>query len=582
MTAAQAATVISNWVDVTQQAANPVLASQSAATNQANLNTILSAVPNGATIYFPANATPYSFTGAITLPAKMLTLQGQGENRAGSPATAYTMLELTTAGDALFTLDANSYWYTTFNDICFLAGVVQNSTGACAVNVNGNVGVNFRRCSWQSTSSSNSWYNCINMLGDSGSGSGNQTVIDGCNFSDWTNYGVALSASGSSLVVTSSVFQGNQLSTPAAAGIQCGWVGALQIDNCDIVGCVNNLLVNPVAASSEVAASIYFDDAAGSCLLITGTGATVRCKFTNCSFTVAAGSTAYNAVQVNSTSTTAGGLDFVGCNVLNTFGNSSTSTNGFSITGAADFRISDCNISGWDGAGIALTGMSTSGLTKPVIINNIIGPSCGYGGNGTGIAVTSTNAFGYFTVQGNVISGNTVNWSQTANITIASGSNLMITNNPGFLTPVPLITALLINTATPGQAAASAFLPIGVYQISGYYVGTIGATVAGHSFQWAASGGLVAAGTALLQSSVVIPLTAVATTATFDISADATYTTALPMLTATTAADIQTAALELSLTVTTAGTLTLNCFNATAADTISLGVGGNIQISKIA
>jgi hypothetical protein len=465
MTSTQAGQVITNWIDVTQQAANPVLASNSASANNAALGTILSNAPNGATIYFPGNSSAYQFTGAITFPAKAFTFQGQGQNRAGSPATAYTMLELVTnAGNPLFTLDATNYWYTSFNDICFLAGVTQNSTGACAVNVNGNVGVNFRRCSWQAASSS-SWYNCINMLGDSSSSSGNQAVVDGCNFAGWTNYGIALSAQESSLVVTSSVFQGNQLASPAAAGIQCGWVGALQINNCDIVGCTNNLLINPVNANSEVAASIfvtntYFDDSSGSCILITGTGPTVRCKFIECSFTVATGSTAYNAVQVNSTyayTTTSGqGLDFICCNVVNTFGNTSTSTNGFNITGAADFRIIECNIAGWPGSGITVTPIATLGVTKTAIRGNTIGPCAGYGANGTGITLASSSNYGNISITNNDLSGNT-----TAAVSDSSTVTTSVKNINGNIGWGPLL-GTVTTAATTTSASATIALVTGM------------------------------------------------------------------------------------------------------------------------
>jgi hypothetical protein len=70
----------------------------------------------------------------------------------------------------------------------------------------------------------------------------------------------------------------------------------------------NSPLSNPTSGLVVAACFItntYFDDSNGSCVKITGAGATVRCLFSSCSFTCSSTTAGLSAVEV-STSVAAG------------------------------------------------------------------------------------------------------------------------------------------------------------------------------------------------------------------------------------------------------------------------------------
>lgn len=435
---------ISGWIDVTQQS-TPVLTTNSAATNVSNMNTILSNAKNGATIYIPGGI--YLFNAALTMPQKMFTFQGQGSNRAGSPATAFTELQMSAnlAGNFIAVASPNAslnYWYTTFNNIAFTAGVAQ--TAGAMIASQSNVGINVINCSFQGTSSSLTLFNCIDFTAAAAGGEGgNETIVYGCNMSQYTGNGIIVNSPASSLSVANCVIQGQYgTSTQAAvSGITGSNVGALQIINCDILGSVNNLLLNPNNSASPVqvvasvfVTNVYFDNAFGSCIKITGTGATVRCRFDTCSFTTSNASTAFSAVEMSSTFAYAvggSGIDFVNCNVLNTFGTTGT-TNGFIISGMADFSIVDCRVAGWTN-GIQVTPIATAGRTTVQILGNTIGSTGGYGVNTVGILLNAGSAaYGAISVMDNNLLNNTTAFTNSATVTTTANNNIYTMNNLGY------------------------------------------------------------------------------------------------------------------------------------------------------
>lgn len=430
------------WIDVTANTIALITPAQSAAVNTANMATLLSGAPNGSTIFFPSGL--YQFNGAWTYPgatAKMFIFKGVGSNRAGSPATTFTELRWTAnvGGDIITLPGSGNGWYTEFHSLCFTSSATQ-SAGAL-INVNGNVGTNFRDCSFQSVATGQTWFDVLlggGVGGGAANNSWNSAVIDNCSFQGFTNSAIRVNSSGSSLVVTGCVIQGQWGSTTqvAAACISAGWVGALQIIGCDVLGAVNNLLINPVAASSEVCASIhctntYFDFAFGSCMKVTGTGATVRCKFDTCTFTTSNAGTGFSAIELaGSFVYTVGGQDvaFVNCNVYNTFGTTGT-TNGILITNAADVSFVNVKVAGWTN-GYNVTPMA-SNKTNLQIIGGTIGPSGGYGANTVGLLIAA-GAYKGLTIRANNCINNTTNMTLGAVTVLAGeGSLYAITENAG-------------------------------------------------------------------------------------------------------------------------------------------------------
>ncbi len=389
---------LNGWYDVTKYGVSPT---NSATMNSTALAALLAgsgsgAAPAGSTIYFPGGT--YSFNALITV-GDQFVFQGQGTNYSGG----YTILVQTANVGGLFTHTAGQ-WYSQYRDITFSAAIAQ--TSGAAVNVNNNVGTNFYRCQFQGQSATATWYDAIDYVG---ANSANSTIVEDCQLGGFTHYGIYLNSAGASLVAINTVIQGiyGTTSQVAAAGICTIEAGALQLDNCDILGSTNNLLLAPTSGnvvSSVFATNTYFDNASGSCIKITGAGATVRTKFSSCSFTLASTATGFAAVEVSTTyAGGAAGLDFVNCNVLNTFGTSGTSYGFNFISGAADVTLLDCRVAGWT-TGIAVTPLS--GVTAIQIQSGTVGTCGGYSGNTTGINL-GAGAYASILIQGVNLVGNT-------------------------------------------------------------------------------------------------------------------------------------------------------------------------------
>lgn len=417
---------LSGWYDVTSYG---VLTTNTAAQDITAMNALLVLAPNGSTIYFPPGI--FLFNALWTMPAaKSFTFQGNGSNRAGSPATAFTEIQLTAILGATFITIASGLWYTQFRDICFTTTAVQTS-GYC-VDSNGNVGINFRGCTWQGVSGG-TWFSLINYAGTNG---GNSSLVEHCNMGGFTSLGINVDSNGSSVVVSHSVIQGiwGTSTQCATACISCLQVGALQIDNCDILGAVNNILSAPTVGkvcASLFANNTYFDNSLGSCIKVSGAGATVRIKFNACSMTTSNAGTAFTAIEIAGTFVftvaAAQGVDIVGCNILNTFATTGT-TNGVLCTNAADILISGCRVSGWTN-GVQITPITS--VTAPVIVGNIIGSSGGYGVNTVGILLNA-GTYASQTIVGNNLMNNTTAITDNTTVNTTANNNRIIQKNQGF------------------------------------------------------------------------------------------------------------------------------------------------------
>lgn len=451
------------WIDVTANSIALVTPAQSAATNTTNMATLLSGAPNGSTIFFPHGL--YQFSGAWVYPAataKMFIFKGEGSNRAGSPATTFTELRwITNVGGDIITLPSSGNgWYTEFQSLTFTSSATQ-SAGAL-VNINGNVGTNFRDCSFQSVATGQTFFDVLFGAGGA-TNSWNSAVIENCSFQGFTNSAIRVNASGSSLVISNCVIQGQWGTTAqiAAACVSGGWVGALQIVACDILGAVNNLLLNPVLASSEVCASVqctntYFDFAMGSCVKITGTGATVRCKWDTCTFTTSNAGTGFSAVEIAGSNVFAAGgqdLAFVNCNIYNTFATTGT-TNGVLITNAADVSFTNCKVAGWTN-GYNITPMASNKTNVQVTVGTV-GPSGGFGGNSVGFLIAA-GAYKGLQIRGCNVIGNTTNLTLGAVTVLAGeGSAFAITDSAG-INPRGSVGVIVVPASAVAQVNLTGF-----------------------------------------------------------------------------------------------------------------------------
>jgi hypothetical protein len=440
------------YLDVTANSIAIVSPGNTAAANVTAINAILAGAPSGTTIFFPKGE--YSFNAAWTWPSKFFYLLGQGQNRDGAESELKWTSNV--AGNCITLTDG--FWYSRFTNLTFTTTVDQ--TAGYAIQCGNNVGINFQNCTWQTAGGF--FNNCVGF--DSGGNAGNSCFMDKCIVSGFKGTGIRVSSAGTSVVISDTQVLGQwgpSSSTPASAqalaGISGGWVGALQINDCDVIGCQNNLLLNPSLAGGEVCASVfctntYFDNSGGSCIKITGTGATVRCRFDTCSFTTAGtnfttAGTNLSAVELASTFAYAAGgqgLDFVNCNVLNTFATTGT-TNGFLISGTADFSIGNSRISGWTN-GVQVTPIATAGRTQCQINNNTIGAAAGFASNGTGILLNAGSAaYGSMVIESNILDGNTTA-PITDNSAVAPANQKSVNGNPG--TVAGGLTALASGGAT--------------------------------------------------------------------------------------------------------------------------------------
>jgi hypothetical protein len=417
----------SGWIDVTRQGANSLSTGASGSANNTALAAIMAAAPSGSVLYFPPGW--YTFASTITIPAKVFIFQGSGAGLNGA-LSAFTWTT-NNAGDWITQTSAD--YYMQFRDMGFITQLSQ-SAGA-VISVNGNANNHIYNCVFTGLSSSQTLFNCINFNGTNG---GEESIVYGCDFTNFTGTAIICNSNLETVVIDSITINGGLSGTTGAAcGVNIILGGAVQINNSDIIGCNNDLLINPVV--STVVASVfcvntYFDNAFGSCIKITGAGATVRTKFEQCSFTVSANSSTANAVEVSSTynyATVGMGLDFVNCNVLNTFGTLGVGT-GFNITGAGDFRIMGCNIAAW-ATGIAVTPATANLMTRPQIQDNTIGNAGGYGVNTTGIVLNAGSfTYGQQLITNNNLSGNTTAITDSTTVTTTANNNRTIMYNVGY------------------------------------------------------------------------------------------------------------------------------------------------------
>ena len=442
-----------------------VLPGQSAATNNTNIATLISNAVNNSVIFFPPGT--YQFASAIAVGSASFRFQGAGQN--------FTVLQTTSATADIFTL-TDAEWYTEFWDLWFSTSVTKTAGNAITTGTasgSGNVGINVRRCTFSGTSGSLTLYNGIVYAGTN---SGNITNVEDCSFSNFSNYGLYIEGNTSTpatlanIQISGIVMNGTLTSGNAVAGIYVLQCGSCEMSNSDVIGCVNNLLLGGTSTTSSGVFSVdcvncYFDESFGSCLLFQSTCNIDRCTFCNCWFTTGAGA-GYSAIQSNNTSALGlSGIQFIGCQVYNTYGTTATSF-GFNVTGARDIQLIGCSVAGWTN-GFAITPYSVANYTSVKIQDSTIGPVGNIAANTTGILLNAGSfAYGDILISGNDLAGNT-----TALTNSASGwSSLTVSAQPGLATPsVPAVAASAAINTTSTYITPSTPIPIGALQVGTTY-----------------------------------------------------------------------------------------------------------------
>lgn len=350
------------WVNAVN---NIGLDNTGATDNAATLNAYLAA-NSGKTIYFPAGT--YKFSTTITV-ANWFQFMGDGMNS--------TIFQTTSATADIFQMTSN--WYNFFEGIVFTSSVTR--TAGYALNFTTTDYCFVLQCQFTGM------FNGINL-------GGNLSYINQCQFANTVNFGISVSGSINNSYISQCTMNGSPI---AAACINVTQCGSLLIDNCDLIGAVAGLLVNPTSpngAFSIQAVNTFFDTCTTG-VSFTGTGNINRTLFTGCWF-----GDSTNGFASTSAALPAGTV-FTGCIFA---ANSGT---GLLATAMVDFQVEGCIFGGNTVAGITISA-AAGAVTRFKIIGNNIGANGGLSGSTTGIMINS-GTYGGYMIKGNDLSGNTTN-----------------------------------------------------------------------------------------------------------------------------------------------------------------------------
>jgi hypothetical protein len=206
-------------------------------------------------------------------------------------------------------------------------------------------------------------------------------------------------------------FSNSVISVTTGIGVRITEGSAVKINNCDIMGGSKNLVVNPnnASVSSLCVTGTFFDQGTGGCvdLTHTGSGGIVRSKFDNCWF---CGSSTGNGITIS------GNVAGLQVNNSEVYANAGI---GISIDSSGGTIINGCMIAGNGTFGIGVGGSKNDFS----IVNNIIGPSGGYGANLYPIFINPGTSNGY------VITSNNLRGNSNVMSDGSTGVNKVVANN---------------------------------------------------------------------------------------------------------------------------------------------------------
>lgn len=437
---------LNSWYDATDYG----LKGDDSTDNLAAFNTLYTLIPANSTIYFPAGT--YRFSAELTVGDKHLTIRGAGNTQ--------SLLKTTSATAHLFNFSTAS-WYWSFRDIGFRASV--NKTAGAYINMafDGPY-LAVENIEMQG------YFQGINLAS---SQAGNLGLITNSFFNSPSTNGTAITINGSTINLMISNVNINSGTVAGSVGVLINQCGAIQIDGCDFIGGVNCLLVTATGVVSAIlATNTFFDQSTlGSTVKFAGSaGAISRVKFVECGMTCGTtGSVGLVAVEIAGTgvgTTIPEGLDFINCDLYNNSGGGTTI--GFLVTGCKSFSVQGCRISGFT-RGFDITPYNTAGFTRFDILNNTIGATENFSGNGTGIILNAGSvAYGSFQIDSNYFVSNTTNITDNSSFPSGTASlygkqirdniGSVPMGNPGNYTA----TAIPLTTVTNVDSHGGMIVPI--------------------------------------------------------------------------------------------------------------------------
>lgn len=398
--------------------------------NLAAWNTLMSVIPDNNVPYFPPSVNPYKFSAALSIPSgKHLVVLGDGNQK--------SIIQITSATADIF--DCGD-WFQTFRGLKFTSSVTR--TAGAAINSGNNVAISVYDCDFAGM------WDGIFYTG--GANAGNLASVFNCGFTGTLNRVIILDGQNANTLIQQVVADGT--AGVCQVGLHLLQCGSVVVTQCDFIRSVNNLLIAPLTGLgvfSVYFTNTFFDTASGSSVKIAGAGNVQRIKFVNCWF-----SSSVNGCEFASTAASLPtAIDFVNCDMF------ANSANALLATAVQDFSMANCRISGNTTAGVQVSA-SAGSVTRFNIQNCRIGPTAGFGGNGTGIMVNA-GTYGSYSIQGNDVTGNTSNQNIIDNGTVATSDQKQIADNLGHLISgaISTISAPVTSTAATDTLLITARVP---------------------------------------------------------------------------------------------------------------------------
>jgi YD repeat-containing protein len=401
------------------------------AQNLAAWNTLMSNIADNSSVFFPPSPSAYQFSDVCLIPAgKHLRISGASNQK--------SIIQTTNATAHIFSVGD---WYNEFIGLKFTSSVTR--TAGAAIYSGNNVAMSVYDCDFAGM------YDGIVYSG--GVNAGNLALVSNCGFTATLNRAIVLDGQNANTIIEKVVADG--ASGVCQVGLDLVQCGSVLVSNSDFIRSVNNLRFNPASGTSAGVFSAYFlntffDTSSASSVLFTNTGFIQRVKFTNCWFS----GSVVGCEFASTAATLPTAIDFVNCDI---FGNSGR---GIYAHGVQDFSVSTSRLAGNTTAGIEVAA-SAGSVTKFNLQNNAIGPTAGFGPNGTGVLI-GAGTYGGYTITGNDVRGNS-----TANITdsgtVATFDLRVVTDNVGHLITGSIgnLVATAVTSGTGNTALLVARVP---------------------------------------------------------------------------------------------------------------------------
>lgn len=383
-------------------------------------STIMSTLPTGATLFFPAGTFRTSVELTINVD-KRINFKGVGRYN--------SIIKTTSATANIFNVSIPA-WYITFEHLGFQTSVTKTAGAALAISAGNNVGINMYRC----------WITGIfHGINATGAQSANLSVWADLDISAVPNGGRGIVINGSTINVMIHNVTINAGAATTSACCEINQSGAVQVTGCDWIQGTNVLLINSTAGAGPQACyftNCFYDQPQGSVIKVMGGNTANRIKFIQCGIAPTGNNygveiAGTGAGGVGTATALPAGLSFVDCDIYSANGTNTAA--GILLNGVQDVNIQNCRIAGFNGAGGAGISVipSAGNQTKLRANGNILGPNSNLTvTNETGVKlIAGASAMGFLSITDNSMLGCTTAISDASTILNTATKN--INNNQG-------------------------------------------------------------------------------------------------------------------------------------------------------